>query len=80
MTGFLWTDDSALRCSKIVQITVRVLHHILANGENLTCTVIHYILISTFSNILENVHHSLSKFLIVLFSAGLSNSYLTYFN
>jgi hypothetical protein len=51
---------------KAVQTTVRVLYHILVNGENFISTVVYFLFGSTLANILENVRRSASKFLILL--------------
>jgi hypothetical protein len=45
---------------KVVQITLRVLHHILVNGENFTSTVVYFLFGNTLTNILENGRRSVS--------------------
>jgi len=57
--------------------TICVLHHILGNDENFNWTVLCFFFGSTMTKILANVLCNVSKLLVLLTGAGLSNSCLT---
>ena len=61
-----WQTIRFFAAKNVMQITIRILYHILENGENLTWTVVYFLFGSTLTNILANGRRNVSKFLILL--------------
>jgi hypothetical protein len=76
--GICGQPNRLFAAQNIVQITVRVLNHILVKDKNLNWTVVYFYFGSTLTTILENGLRNVSKLLIFLPGVGLRTYCLTY--